>query len=549
MDLARFNKWRHLAIPVAVLLLFAILLLVNAWVVDDAYITFRTVDNFVHGHGLTWNPDERVQVYTHPLWMLMVSLFHFLTSEFFFTVVFLSCFLALAAVFIAWATVTDCFRTAGWKGYLLVLSLVSSKAVIDYASSGLENALSYLIAAIFLLKFIRLAEAERIDEKNVTLLFLLGSLAFLNRADTLILYLPALLYSLVLARDVPVRHRGRAILLGTLPAAAWILFSLLYYGYPFPNTAYAKVLSTGFPFAWRLHRGFEYLGNSMFWDSASYVVLAGACWLALKRRAPAAGSVMVGIVLYMCYVVTTAASATHMSGRFFAVPFFMAALLFAHGMSHRGCGVAASACLAVFIAWNPVSAIKFGTDLYQPYPQNKSYIDTKWYVLEGGAALLNWRAGRTMPDHEWYHYGLTVRSGPDKVHLGGAYGGEAIGYAGFAAGPAKHFIDRVGLADPLLARLPADRPAEMERWKSGHFHRRIPEGYQESLVTGENRIRDAGLKGYYDVVRTITRGRVFRWERLRAIVKMNLGRFDLLLSAENVESGASPHAKPTSAGY
>lgn len=35
---------------------------------EDAFISFRVVDNFVHGHGLRWNIDERVQVFTNPLW-------------------------------------------------------------------------------------------------------------------------------------------------------------------------------------------------------------------------------------------------------------------------------------------------------------------------------------------------------------------------------------------------------------------------------------------------------------------------------------------------
>jgi hypothetical protein len=40
---------------------------------DDAYITLRTVDNWVNGRGLVWNTAERVQTYTHPLWMLLLS--------------------------------------------------------------------------------------------------------------------------------------------------------------------------------------------------------------------------------------------------------------------------------------------------------------------------------------------------------------------------------------------------------------------------------------------------------------------------------------------
>ena len=31
----------------------------SAWLMDDAFITFRTIDNFVHGSGLTWNATEQ----------------------------------------------------------------------------------------------------------------------------------------------------------------------------------------------------------------------------------------------------------------------------------------------------------------------------------------------------------------------------------------------------------------------------------------------------------------------------------------------------------
>ena len=55
-----------LGLPLA---LYAFVVLQSAWLCDDAYITYRTVDNFVSGLGLRWNPIERVQAYTHPLWM------------------------------------------------------------------------------------------------------------------------------------------------------------------------------------------------------------------------------------------------------------------------------------------------------------------------------------------------------------------------------------------------------------------------------------------------------------------------------------------------
>jgi len=521
---------RDLSIPICFLLVLTLVLLANAWIVDDAYITFRTVDNFRQGHGLTWNPEERVQVYTHPLWMLLVSLFYLITSEFFFTVIVLSVLLTAASVCIVWATVTHKFLAQKWKGLLLVFSLISSKAFVDYASSGLENSLSYLIASVFLLKFLPLRQKQQVDDRRIGIFFFLASLAFLNRADTILLYLPALLYLLYSARFMSKLALGRSIVVATLPATLWVLFSLLYYGFPFPNTAYAKVFATGFPLAWTVHRGFEYLANSFSWDTASYVLLCSAIWISLKKRSPMVISVMVGIVLYILFVVCSGASATHMSGRFFSVPFFMAIILLVNGISNRWLGFVGCASLAVYMAWSPISAVKFGTPLYRAYPQKRSYVDTKWGALNEGAALINWRPGKKMPDHIWYRYGEKIKRQSAWIHVGGAFGGEAIGFAGFAAGPEKYLIDRVGLGDPLLARLPAVQPSHIDGWKSGHFHRRIPAGYVETHALGKNMLREAGIRLYYDYLHRITRGPLFRWDRLIVILKINLGRYQPLLA-------------------
>ena len=58
-------------------ILFAILfiytILIMAWVSDDSQITLRQVWNFITGHGITFNFEERVQAFTHPLWFLILS--------------------------------------------------------------------------------------------------------------------------------------------------------------------------------------------------------------------------------------------------------------------------------------------------------------------------------------------------------------------------------------------------------------------------------------------------------------------------------------------
>jgi arabinofuranosyltransferase len=44
------------------------------WAEDDAFITFRYASNLVQGEGLVFNPGERVEGYSNPLWVLLAAL-------------------------------------------------------------------------------------------------------------------------------------------------------------------------------------------------------------------------------------------------------------------------------------------------------------------------------------------------------------------------------------------------------------------------------------------------------------------------------------------
>jgi hypothetical protein len=106
----------------------------------------------------------------------------------------------------------------------------------------------------------------------------------------------------------------------------------------------------------------------------------------------------------------------------------------------------------------------------------------------------------------------------------------AIGYHSFYAGPQVHIIDSCcALVDPLFAHMPPYRRYEVGM---GHLHRVIPQGYMETLRSGENRMTDPDLALYYDKLSLITRGDLFDPERLVAIWKMNTGQYDHLIDRE-----------------
>ena len=114
---------------------FAIVTFRCAWVTDDAYITFRTVDNLIHGYGLTWDTAERVQTYTHPLWLLLFASVYFFTHEAFYSSIFLSLSVSIAGFSVFVFGLASNFRSA----LIGALLLTSSKAFVDYSTSGLEN--------------------------------------------------------------------------------------------------------------------------------------------------------------------------------------------------------------------------------------------------------------------------------------------------------------------------------------------------------------------------------------------------------------------------
>jgi arabinofuranosyltransferase len=106
---------------------------------------------------------------------------------------------------------------------------------------------------------------------------------------------------------------------------------------------------------------------------------------------------------------------------------------------------------------------------------------------------------------------------------------DSTGLRGFYAGPGVFVIDRYALSDPLLARLP---PRYNPNLRVGHYQRHVPEGYVETLRTGDNRIADPDLAAYYDELALVTRGPLFSGDRWAAIWRLNTGGLDALIDFE-----------------
>jgi len=504
------------SLPIILMLfLFLIIILRRAWLSDDAYITFRTVDNLVNGYRLTWNTAERVQAYTHPLWMFLVSFFYAFTGEIFITVVVISVVISLAAV----ALYSGKLARSTNAAVVGVLILGLSNAYVDYSTSGLENPLNHIILVVFYILFFR----ARLTIRNLFLLSLLASLGMVNRLDTALLYLPPLVYMVWKSQRW---SAVLAVVLGQFPIILWELFSIIYYGFPFPNTAYAKLnLSVSDSELWR--QGFFYLQDSLERDPIALVAILVSLIVVILSKSPPRLTVLVGVLLYILYAVKIGGD--FMSGRFLAAPLLCAVIALTDVPFSR---IGSRTMLVIFAALTiigfraPIPTIFLEGGERAIKINEHGIADERLYYFEK-MSLVNYKVVDGVPVLSDVESGLRAREESKKDYY--ILPKSNVGVSGYYAGPNVHYIDMFALTDPLLARLPPVRNLD---WRIGHFHRIIPQGYVESIYNNESLLKDTGLAEYYEYLRLITRGDFFdpaRWEK---IWKMNTGQYNHLIDYE-----------------
>ncbi len=475
------------ALLLLAVLAFSWVFLRTAWVSDDARITFRSVEQLHAGHGPRWNPHDRVQAFTHPLWFLLLAVTRWVSADGYLNAVVLSWLLGVAAIAASRRLFDDPRR------WLLAWALLlCSRSFVDYTSSGLENPLVFALLTALLL----LLERERLALATLVMAALLlcrHDLALLAGPPFLALLLPRL-------RAAPRRTLAAAAAGGT-PFFAWTAFAIVYYGFPFPNTAYAK-LAGGIPASELWRQGLAYVGNLVRWDPlAAAVIVAGT--VAALRQPSRWRWWGLGMAAYVGYVVHIGGD--FMAGRFFTPVLLVAAYAVAASLPWQRWALPVAGLLLVYALVLPGSPWRSGADyraLYDFRHKVESGItDERGYYFKA-ASLWGHLAGvdRTMPPLA------------QQVSVAGA-----VGATGMQAGVDQVVVDENALGDPLLARLPAESP-----WRIGHFRRKLPAGYLESLRTGENRIRNPYVRALYDDVRSVTQGPLWTAERWRAVARLNL---------------------------
>ncbi len=232
-----------LVVLVACALTLALQYFLWSHVSDDAYISFRYIRRLLEGQGLTFNAGERVEGFSHPLWILLVAGGTRLTG---FPIPDVARALGLACSLSTIAclfTSRRAFASGNQAATAAIVLLLVYPGFHVYATSGLETPL-----LMFLLTMGTVASLGQ--RKPTTLASLSFGFAAITRPE-------GLLYGLFWFGN-PFRAFGQLAILIS-PFVAYEVFRVTYFETWLPNTFRAKL-----PGTWGTFFGLEYL-----WQAAT----------------------------------------------------------------------------------------------------------------------------------------------------------------------------------------------------------------------------------------------------------------------------------------
>ncbi len=485
---------------------YLLLIFKTAWISDDAYITFRVADNFVNGYGLRWNVEERVQVFTNTLFLFIFIPLYFIFRDAYFVALFLNFLFSILTILLL-KKILDSKE----KFLLTIAGLCFSKAYIDFSTSGLENSMTFFLLSLFLYVCFKYNNPDR-KWIYISLIF---SGVFLNRPDSILIILPVIL--LMAYKEKP---PFKYVVYGLIPLFVWEIFSIIYYGFPFPNTFYAKLM-TGINKYELVKQGGYYFLNSILSDPATLSIILCSTVISFfslfKSKKILINTLIIGILAYLIYILFSGGD--FMSGRFFAclLPVSLFAVV---NMVNSNKNLFAFLFSVIFLSLiSPYFSIPdFKVDNKEIIKiSNQIISEREFYYNTTGLINVLTKGKRNIDESGYAKDAKRIKDDRGQQRKTGI--SIAIGMFGFYAGPEVYIIDQVTIADAFTARLPAAK-----RWRIGHFAREWPEGYEETLRQGKNLIKDKKLSEFYDKISIITKGKIFSKGRFKTIIEVNLNK-------------------------
>lgn len=192
--------------------------------VDDAYISFRYALNAASGHGLVFNPGERVEGVTNLGWTALLAP---VAGQAATVAVALSFFALVGIGLAAWRAA----RTLAVNRWLAGLLSVACPSLVIAAGSGLETAPFAFLTLVALMLYI---------ENRPGASFTVCCALVLLRPEGALIYVGLLVWTALFAKDRQAVFFRLPVYLPLMALAGLTAFRLAYYGEALPNTFFAK---------------------------------------------------------------------------------------------------------------------------------------------------------------------------------------------------------------------------------------------------------------------------------------------------------------------
>jgi hypothetical protein len=405
------NRQRSLWSPVAALVILAYGLyraIALRWISDDAFITMRYVKNFVEGNGLVYNIGERVEGYTHFLWLMLLAAskaigFDPVDASMWFGIA------AYAGILVLLLAIS--FREKKKNPKAIWLPIAAALFALNYdtaewASGGLETSFYTLLilAAFYLWFYSRFSEQRRLLLTGIAL-----ALVSLTRPDGVLFTATAVVLLSVsgFRRKQSFLSISKSIGILILPSVAigipYLIWKYFYYGDLLPLTYYAKsadenYFGQGFFYIWLYFR--------VHFTSAIALII-GAFFLFRKNlnngqikgeshRGSPSITALAAIVVYLILFVA------RVGGDFMFARFIIPVVPFVYFIIERGVESLPSKMLKYRIA---IAVILLGSLL----AENKFREGVLFHFNDEGKPVGNWDLGgegstRGIADERWVYY-------------------------------------------------------------------------------------------------------------------------------------------------
>lgn len=505
---------------IILLLFFSMVFINTAWVAEDAFITFRAVDNLLAGHGPVWNIGERVQVYTHPLWYFLLSLGTSIFNDSYYFVLGLSYICLLGVLYCLTKIIhpkLSCSGQSSISSLLVIFPLVSlllSRAFVDYSSSGLENPLIHVLLSFYILVYVSNLQLEY----KFLITSILFNLIFLTRQDSILLITPTSLWLFYLLIKQK-KAWFKLSLIAILPTIVWEVFSLIYYGMFIPNTALAK-LNIGFERAQLLIQAKNFFMFNIKYDPLTLITIFLAIVVTAFNKNTIAKLLMLGVILQLIYI--TWVGADYMLGRFLSASLLVSVMsLLILDLSKENVKKLFVSCygllLIVLSVLQAPYILVYSKDFSNLYIEKGIADERGFYFQRLGLIPVIMKHNFDYQTDSLFDKGRQVKDIP-------IIEGCMIGMFGWSNQSYSYIVDPLALSEPFLSRLPANN----QIYRPGHYQRSYPEGYEQSRLYGKNMIQNYELSKLYDDVEIVTKGGLWSESRWSAIYRLNTGYYQNL---------------------